>query len=75
MAGLVVNNTERIIRENGPDTIRNKYFEKNVPKAKSQDGEIDFNLLPDRINPVKIRILPGALWILYCLPISRMNCK
>lgn len=33
MAGLVVNNTERIIRENGPDTIRNQYFEKNVPKG------------------------------------------
>ena len=33
MAGLIVNNTERVIRENGPDIIRSQYFETNVPKG------------------------------------------
>jgi hypothetical protein len=31
MAGLIVNNTEKIIRDNGPDIIREQYWEKYVP--------------------------------------------
>ena len=33
MAGLAINNTEKIIRENGPSIVREQYWEKYVPKG------------------------------------------
>lgn len=33
MAGLVVNSTEKVIRENGPDIIRSQYWEDHVSKG------------------------------------------
>lgn len=35
MAGLVVNNTEKVLREKGPDIIRVQYYEANVPKGET----------------------------------------